>query len=423
MSAKLLELYKGILRTAGLEADSQGYVKIAVGDEREPAVVNGKPLVLPTSEQLRSARPDDRTVFHPLSENILRGESDVLAYLRKAMNVRLNTTFALVSLSLLQIAASPAEHAKLSPDQQEFLSRVKDVDEKTYHTLVRLIKEMPVSQTQQAFVSIYLKRSGTIEGRRYSRVGVISFPLYHALKAAETTNEVYGVKMRVKDRESLLALLEYMVPRIGEAESHHVGSDSRVAPYLDALMQAVAAVAGPLNDVITLFANVIDDAERMLFDSSWVEAFENLNAWEVEARSVPMQAGNEGSHAQPAAATSSTTFAATPQTPATPTPTVHPTAGYQGYPQPAQPQPPQMVKTSKGLDFNSVLAANPVLAYQVGAGYGAAPVFGGNPMMNMQRQPRWAAPAFGMQPQPVVSYQPGFAGGYNPGYGSAFGRT
>ena len=39
---------------------------------------------------------------------------------------------------------------------------------------VKLMAAMPSDQTQQAFCSIFLKRTGTVGDKRYSRVGVVS---------------------------------------------------------------------------------------------------------------------------------------------------------------------------------------------------------------------------------------------------------
>lgn len=440
MTMKLLDLYRSLLLTGGLVSSEDGYVSVHMpGGEKTPAVLKGKRLVLPTTEHLRKPMGEERIAFHPLSENILRGESEVLGYLRQAINMRLNLVFGSLALELMQIATSPAEHAKLNPDQSEFLSRVKNADEKTYAVLGKLMQAMPIAQTQKAFVSIYLKRSGTVEGKRYARVGVVSFPLYQELLKAETTHEVYGVKMRVKDRETLLALLEYMVPSIADAQAHHQGSDSKVAPYLDALMKALMVAAGPLNDLIALFRNQLANPEDLQFEDQWVEAFENLEAMIPQIRAIPMQAGNEGSSsgAEGTSGSAAPAAQAAPQQPVfaataaaqQPAQSVYQQPAYQGQPMYQQPAPVQQpagpVKTANGLDFNSVLASNPALAYQVGAvgapGYGAQQA---GPLA--ARTPRWAQGGGFGAPQPAMGGFPnqapaGYAQPGYPGFQSGWG--
>lgn len=107
--------------------------------------------------------------------------------------------------------------------------------------------------------------------------------------------------------------------------------------------------------------------------------------------------------------------------------------GYQLVPAPAA--PPQIQKSANGVNFQSVLAANPALAYQVGAGFGSQP-FQTAMSAPMQRMPSWSAPgalgpmtgpAYG-QPtygQPVANYgQQPMQGGYNMPYNRGpFGGT
>lgn len=429
MAMKILDLYRAILRCVGLTADEEGYISsVMVVGEKTPSTINGKVLVLPTSQQLKSADRTERIVFHPLSENILHGESEVLSYLRRSAVLRINITFAALAAELMQIATSPAEHSKLNPDQQEFLYRVKDADATTYEHLRQLTKAMPPGHPSQSFCSIYLKRSGSIGTTRYSRVGVVSFPLYEALKAAGKDRTVFGVNLRVKDVETLIGLLEYMVPGIAKPEAHNQGSNSLVAPFLDALMKTVRVIAAPMNDIIELFRDQLTNPEMLEFDASWVETFDNLDQMLPEIRSIPMQAGNEGSAAgvSPAAAAPAA---------ARPTATVHPQAvaapgGYQPPPgyalvQVAAPAPPPApVKTAHGVSFSSLVAASPAL--QQAAPY--TPVMGGygQPAQLNPRNapPRWAQPGgfYGaaQQPQPAPGYgyqpaQPGY--GPQPGYG------
>jgi hypothetical protein len=446
---KLLDLYRSILDAAKLVTTEDGFVSMKLADESKPALVKGKRLVLPTREHLSNPDWKNRVAFHPLAENVLRAESEVLGFLRQAFNIRANYTFGLVAYQLLTIATSPAEHAKLSPDQVEFLSKLKNADEKTLQVLQKLMQAYPATSS---FVSIYLKRTGQVAGRRYARVGVVSFPMYKDLKS--NAPEVNGVKMRVKDREALIALLEYMVPTIDEADENNRGSDSQLAPFLDALMKAVLVVAGPLNAVIELFRNQLEDPDELLFNDEWVETFDNLGVMKDEIRMIPMQAGNEGAVSKteelppgPAAAPAPFSAPAAPAAPAatgpqpgslahhfygSPPPVqAQPTyvaPGYPGGPAPygapsgfpathGAPAPAAPVHTGRGVDFNSLLATNPALAATVGAvGMQPGMMMGGMPQQ--QRQPSWAAPQPGMyQPMQPMGYQPmGYQPQYQPGY-------
>ena len=434
MTMKLLDLYQSILDVAMLKVSEDGFVSAKLMGESKPAMVKGKRLVLPTREHLSSPDWEHRVRFHPLAENVLRAESDVLAFFRQSLNIRLNFTFGVLAYQLLQIATSPADHAKLSPDQAEFLSKVKNADEKTLQVYEKLIAAYPANAS---FVSIYLKRTGQIAGKRYARLGVVSFPIYKDLKAS-TTGEVNGVKMRVKDRESILALLEYMIPSIEDGENNNRGSDSQLAPFLDALMKSVLVVASPLNALVELFRNQLEEPEELMINDEWVETFENLGVLKDEIRAIPMQAGNEGSVPGMEAAAAAPASVAAPAVAAPPVvaaapagmqpgsissqlfgqpapvappmqpvyggyapgagypsptgypaPHMHPQAGHPGYPPPHQPAPPPA--DGRPRSFNEILASNPALGAQVGhMAYGRGPA--GYPQQPVQRPPSWASP-------------------------------
>jgi hypothetical protein len=361
---------------------------------------------LPTKEHLSNPDWSNRVVFHPLSENVLRGESTVLEDFRQAINVRINWTIGLLGFQLLMIAGSEDEHKKLSPDQTEYLSIVKNVKDTTLASFKALMKAMPMDQTQKAFVSIYLKRGGTIDGKRHARVGVVTFPLYQELAKLEGL-ELWGVKFKnKKDIEAIKKLLEYMIPGIDKPESHNRGSDSGVAPYLDALMKAVMSVGSPLNDLIDLFKNILatnspdDDAhpDKLRFNDEWVETFDNLDVMIPEIRAIPMQAGNDGAKpATPVAAPTPAAAATASPLPAAltnPQPQ-QPAAGGWGQQQQSAFQTaaanPGPVHTGRGLDFESLLKSNAALAQQVG-GVGA-PSWQGGGQQQQQRTPSWAQPS------------------------------
>jgi len=406
---KILELYSAVLKMAKRHVNEDGTVSQVFGGKNEPSLIKGKRIVVPTREHLSNPDWSNRVVFHPLSENILRGESAVLEDFRHALNLRINWTIGLVGFQLLMIAASNEEHAKLSPYQSEYLRFVKNANKTTLEAFKKLMKAMPLDQTQKAFVSIYLKRAGTIGERRYSRVGVVNFPLYQELCKPDV-KEIWGVKFaNKKDPETIKKLLEQMIPGIDVDHSHSRGSDSGVAPYLDALMKSVMAVSADLNAQIDLFQNVLDanspdedddaNSKNLRFNDEWVEVFDNLDVMIPEVRMIPMQAGNDGG--KPAAPAQQPTAATAPAAaPAGPLPAA---LSGNGWNQQAQPQAqsvfaqaaaaPGPVHTGRGLDFESLLRSNGALAQAVG-GVSAPQSNGWNGNQSQgNNAPSWARPS------------------------------
>jgi hypothetical protein len=283
-------------------------------------------------------------------------------------------------------------------------------DEKTLEVFAKLLREMPANQTKQAFVSIYLKRGGLVHGKKYSRVAVVSFPLYEELIKGNDT--VYGVKLRKKDIQAITNLLDYLFPNIGGDCAYWHATDSVIAPYLEALMGAVMKVGSSINDTVELFRNCLANPDKLTIASDWVEDFEKLPSMQADICLVPNQAGGEGSALKEAPAP---TLA-----PAVATPTVAPAATYAPtapaatapmFPQQAQPMfpgygqqpvaaPPQagIRKTANGLDFASVLASVPGVAQQFapppvvmgGIPQTQGPMYGGG-FPQQQQQPMGSA--------------------------------
>jgi hypothetical protein len=391
----MLKFYEALLDAAGLVVTADGCVSIKTSKDAKPLTMKGKRLVLPTREHLSAPSPDTKVIFHPLVENVMRGESEVFERFRMAINGRMNVVFGTIVHTLLQLGTSEADQKKLSPEQTEFLSKVKNADEKTLLAYKKVMDSLSATQHQKLFVSMFIKRGGTVADKRYARVGVVHFPLYNELKKGES--ELHGVKLRVKDREALIGLLDYILPEQDIAGVYNRGSNSTVAPSLEALLLSVQSIAAPLNDLIDRFAGILP--ENLLINSDWVEQLVSLDELLNEIRSTPMQAGNEGTvPGTEAAATQASTQAQTafntpigqsqqgtpgvtlaahrpappPATPGWPAPQTH-------APVPASSSAPARTP-SGGTDFEALVRSNQGL--QQAVGWGSA--HGWNPGQSFQ---------------------------------------
>lgn len=346
----IIKLYTAILQACGCQSDKDGYVSVDPSvftgesnpDKALPFIVNEKRVVLPTDEQLRSGG-NDKIVFHPLNENILRGESDVLVKLRTAFSIRLNHLFFISVKTAIQMIYDVDSHKKFNPGQHEILSIAPDLTEDTAVDFVRMMRNA-TAQNPNAYVSLYLKRSGTVDNKKYSRVGVIGFPFYNELKKEQDT--YYGVKLRKRDRAGIIKLMEFIFPDIDKDGAYSRGSNSQVAPFMDALMKSVLSVGSKLNDYFETYRSVISGFEEgLIISSDWVDAFENLDNNVVHIRKIPVQAGNEGSVKQEGATVVATQPVVAQQQPTYVTPPVVQAPVVQqsnGWVQPHQLQQPVM---------------------------------------------------------------------------------
>jgi hypothetical protein len=398
----MLPFYESILGAAGLIVTADGCVSVQTSKEPKPMTLKGKRLVLPTKEHQANPNPEAKIMFHPLVENVMRGESEVFERFRLAINSRLNVVIGSIVTMLLTLGTSQAEQHKLTPEQSEFLSKVKNADEKTLNALKKIMDSLPAAAHQKLFVSIFLKRGGTVGDKRYSRVGVVHFPFYNDLIKSE--GELHGVKLRVKDREALAGLLDYILPDQDIAGVYNRGSNSTIAPSIDALMQSVRAVAAPLNDLLSRFEGVLPD--NLMIEADWSEQLDNLDELLPEIRATPMQAGNEGTVAADAAAQSKNT------TPGVSFGTVKPVEQQrpaqvswgQSAPQPASSPAPVSRGPAGGTDFESLVRSKPAL--QQAVGWGGS--HGWNPGAAWQQAPQRASLS-----NPSAPVQQAWGGGGN----------
>lgn len=410
---KLLEVYRSILNYAGLDTDSDGFISAIIGDDRSPAMLNGERMVLPLDAHLRN--PKDKVIFHPLSENILRGESDIIIKLRDVINIRLNYTFGIVCCGLMHLAASTELHHKLTPDQSELLIALGDVDTTSVKNFMSIMAEAIKNQANKLYLNIYLKRGGTINGKRYSRAGIITFNFFEEL--SKDVTELYNVKFRSKDRLTYLKLYQFILSEIKPGcTDYNRGSDSTVAPYLDALMKTSMTIASRLNDILEQYKDFIENAEDILFNGDWVETFENLNDLNSEMRLIPAQVGNEGAVMQadkPAPPAASVLPVNVPTTAPT-LPMSYPANQYQ----PAPPQLPPVREHNGRLDWQSVVQHNPMVGAAGNAlgGYMAQQQYYAQP----QFQPAaWASAPSNQYPQQPQQYPQPYQQHYPQPYPSA----
>jgi len=427
---RLIKIYESILGFAGIRVDSNGFAYTQYKESKKPFMIQDMPLVLPTQENLRNYQIGKMIVFHPMSENIATGESEIIQKLKYAINVKLNYTFGIIAQSLLSIVQQVENHKRLTPDQTDLLIEIGSVDQTTMVNFTKVMMAVINESPDRGFLNVYLKRGGRLHDKKYARVGLVYFSLYNDLKSDGDT--IKGIKIREKDREIFLKIYKYIFPKIDQESAYDVGSASNIAPFLEVLMKTSLNIASRFNDILDLFQKEIDAADDLVFESDWVKDFDNIDALLPEIRRIPMQYGNEGSHAevtQPMAAAVPAPLQ-TPQPPTMPSqmPPAQQPMQQQPMQQPVYQQPmqqpvyqqpqaaaPTVAKTPDGkLDFAANMHRNPQVLYAPNPFSnivaGAVPV---NPNMNpammgnQQRIPQWAMRA-PIQPNPTMMPMQGY---------------
>lgn len=401
----IIQLYRSILESLGLQVDEAGMVSMLLDDEPYPCTVGDKRLVLPTQKLLRSGDWAGKIAFHPISENVLRGESPVLKKLRVLINHRLTEVISVLLTELMEIAANTAYHDKLTPTQSEFLSYVKDADAKTVKSLNNVLKSISTTGDKR-LVSIYLKRGGKWKGEKYSRVAVASFPIMDEFETPDQS--IFGVKLeRKRDKKTIESLFKFLIPDANDLEEYSYGTNSLTAPYFHALCHSYLKVARQLNKITRRFRRHLDNPEALMISTDWESAIDNVSEYRDL---IPTLEGNDGvvvgEEEVPAIQTPAQVAPPLQGRPAgypvAPTAPVVPTA-------PVQAPDGSVKRTARGLDWNSVMEsqrrsgapvgfqqppfASAPTPFATGGGFNrGAPQYPQQFHGGFQQQPTWGSP-------------------------------
>lgn len=286
----LLDFYTDLLHSLNIVDVADGRLSLKVPNEDGEytdlhCLSNDKRVVLPTDAILRSGSLDGMIAFHPLSENLLRGESEIIKFLRKMVKFRLSSVASQLLIELMAIAADPERHEDLSPRQAEYLRHVPNANAKTLKALSKLIENH-----SDDIINIYLKREGGRGDETYRRLAAVSFPIWEELNSPGT--KVYEVDTgSAKNKKTIASLFEFVFPDIDHPEAWSVGSNSGVAPYFDALMRCYSSMARHLAKLVYKYRKYLDYPDLLRHNMDWDEGLDNLEKWKTL---IPPLPGNEG---------------------------------------------------------------------------------------------------------------------------------
>ena len=286
---QLYSLYERVLNSLLVEDVGEGMLSLrtdpTVPDQHTPATIDQKRLVMPTKERVKTGNWEGVIAFHPLSEHLYRGESEVLKMIKDITQLRLQCVLVDLTRSLLAIAADPQVQKKLTASQSKFLVNVKDADEKTLKALSK-IEERHI----QELVSIYLKKRGKIDGNEYRRVASVTFPIYQELQTSGS--KVFSTDLGSnKVKRTIASALEVVLTKNGLEGGFSAPSSSDTAPYFQSLMRAYINVAKQLNKITQKYKKHLDNPDVLMIDIDFAEELENID--ELKHALPPLE-GNIG---------------------------------------------------------------------------------------------------------------------------------
>ena len=300
----LTSLYTCILVALGHSVDSNGNVSTlgleANGSDAIQTAIGGKPLVIPTHAYRQMGRWDQFIAFHPMSENILRGESKVHAWLRERMCERITFVASTLIIALLEAAADRSTHAMFTEQERGVLQILSECDHKTVDAFGKVIQAIS-SGGMHRFINIFVTRrgdlsvanpDGTFSTSTFNRVAYVTFPIMDELR--NDNYRVCGVKMRKCDVLMIQQLMHNIFPGCDRDNHFSYGTNSMVAPHFHALLLAFVNVYNPLNVFAWTYRRLLDGIPNIFVDMKWVEDAASIEKYVNSIVSLPDNEGEGG---------------------------------------------------------------------------------------------------------------------------------
>lgn len=264
----LCNLYAASLVSMYLKVDDNDAVCYGVGSEAQ-VQIEGVNLYLPTESKLDSKKHADDAFFHPLCEDALHGQSQMIHFLTRRTTAAMSLRLDMLVGEILTLAANTERQSKIKNSKaMEFLIAAKDMTDNTLKSWQTLIKKM--TDHGGAF-SVYLNRNQSIDGTHYARVCVLDVPI---IRDTHPDAKLCGISVQSKANKEVITKL---VNKIFDGVELEFGSNERT-PYYHALMTMYVTVMRRLNAIADLFKKSIDHKQ---LDLGWYDDMFGTNYAEL----------------------------------------------------------------------------------------------------------------------------------------------
>lgn len=288
MSYTLLQFYTDILSDLNITCDNaESMLSVATAAGMSPVNINGKRLCLPEKSYLKDGDFKKTIGFHPLSENIMYGESIVLKSLKSYIEYSINERIAMLLTEMVSIASDPAARKKLGAKGAALFKALPEVDA-TFADAVRKIIGKVGSTNGEKFVNIFLTH-GSFGGVEGTRTAIVTYPVFDE---ENLKGSVFGVKLRKGDIAPWNALISLILGDPAKAPKEmSYGSFAKVAPFLHALLNTFKNLAEKINSHVKIYAKQMESPEDLTYQLKWVEGLEMFDDWIGD---IPALSGNTG---------------------------------------------------------------------------------------------------------------------------------
>lgn len=287
----LSDAYASLITSLGIEIREDDSLLQTVGGVNKVVMVEDKPLFLP-NEQNTSNYNHNTVLFHPLSENVLLGESPVLKELRALVMERLHDVILNTVEAMLNIGVDNDLVSTLTPNQIEVLRCTAGVDETTIKNWKSIMRRAESRGSTNRVITLFLKRGAELKDSEYKRAAIVNFNIYNELKEGKLN--LYGVKIRKNDLNIYTKTLETIFDNIADVDEYSVGSNSGIAPYFDAVVKAYAGLIKMINKTTWLLRKPIKTVKGydLYVKDEFSELFEELSVYRDIIPALPYNEGD-----------------------------------------------------------------------------------------------------------------------------------
>ena len=158
----LLTVYESILRTCGYEVDDDGIVRKATSKKKLSVTMTvdneTRTMCLPTQAALRSENSMAYIFFHPFQENLIHGESRIMAAIRKELIHTYGVSVAAMMDDIVKIAAGAVEASELTMLQRDFISKLGPVDQRFTEDFFHILEKLAKRSTNNTPIMLSLRK-------------------------------------------------------------------------------------------------------------------------------------------------------------------------------------------------------------------------------------------------------------------------
>ncbi len=242
---QLTQFYKNLLESLDCTINlANGIVSYTpTGVEPNPIKVKinkkEKQLVLPLKSVMKDGDWINSVAFHPTSENIYQGQSEVFNTLIYLTGLKLHDAIQKIVASIIALGLNKEIHDKLNMRQLELLANFEAINKPVEDLAISVIKRSTGVTGKYPLIGFKIERGGEIDEEVYNRVCHF---IVHILKDKQSFLGLSSGSDKTK--RVLYSIYEYVIP-----SGIVIGSNAKEMPYLISFLKCFYEIAKHLNKI------------------------------------------------------------------------------------------------------------------------------------------------------------------------------